>query len=422
MENFRGFKLAPKIQNGIAAAGYLKPTLVQERTIGRLIDGADVIGQAKTGTGKTAAYGLPLLQSINIENREVQALVLSPTRELAMQITAEIRRLGKYIGARVLTIYGGQSIHTQFAALNRGVHIVVGTPGRVIDHLKRGTLDLGWVKFLIFDEADTMLEMGFIDDVEFIMERTPTKKQLGLFSATMPRRILDLSKKYMKNPEKILVDSDEPSVDTLNQYYTCSEREGKLSLVLELLTKDKPRSSMIFCKTKRETHQLARDLIRRNMNAVALHGDFSQRQRDHSMNLFRSSRVDILVATDVASRGIDVRQVDCVINYQVPHDPLLYFHRVGRTARAGDAGKSYILVSSAEQGDFSRIRNLTKAKIKPLRTDDEQKIQASSYRRQEIRNSPRSRSGSSSRYSRSRGGRRERGGGGGGGGFRRPSR
>ncbi len=413
MENFSGFKLASKIQTGIASAGYLKPTLVQERAIGPLIDGADVIGQAKTGTGKTAAYGLPLLQSINTQNREVQALVLSPTRELAMQITAEIKRLGKYIGARVLTIYGGQSIHTQFAALNRGVHIVVGTPGRVIDHLKRGTLDLGWVKFVILDEADTMLEMGFIDDVQFIMERTPTKKQLGLFSATMPQRIVDLSKKYMHDPKKILIDSDEPSVDTLNQYYTCVEREGKLSLVLELLTKDKPRSSMIFCKTKRETHKLARELVRRNMNAVALHGDLSQRQRDHSMNLFRSSRVDILVATDVASRGIDIRQVDCVINYEVPHEPLLYFHRVGRTARAGDAGKSYILVSSMEQGDFSRIRNLTKAKITPLRTDDEQKIHASSSRRQEIKNFPRSRT---SRYSRTRGGRR------GGGGSRRSFR
>ncbi len=371
MNNFQEFELDPFILVGINAAGFTKPFPIQEQVIGPLIAGSDVIGQAKTGTGKTAAYGLPLLQVVDTQYKRVQAMVLSPTRELALQITNEIRRLGRYTGTKIITIYGGQSINLQFEALRHGAHAIVGTPGRVIDHIKRGSLELDSVRFVVLDEADTMLDMGFIDDVEFILDSIPDGRQLSLFSATMPQRIIELSKKYMRNPERILIDSDEPSVNTLEQYYTVVEQNTKLSVLIDLLSREKPSSSMIFCRTKYGTHKLARELERRFLNVVPLHGDLSQQQRDHSMYLFRSGHANILVATDVASRGIDISQVDCVINYEVPQNPLLYFHRVGRTARAGDSGKSFTFVTQEEFDDFARICSLTKARIKPLKPEDE---------------------------------------------------
>ncbi len=370
--NFEELKLDSLILKGVDKAGFERPSPIQEQAIGPLLKGQDVIGQAKTGTGKTAAYALPLLQAVDVKSRLVQALVLAPTRELAVQITNEIRRLGVYTGIKVVTIYGGQSINVQFEALNHGVHAVVGTPGRLIDHIKRGSLDLDSVKFVILDEADTMLDMGFIDDIEYILGRVPARRQTGLFSATMPSRIIELSRKFMKNPQKILIDSDEPSVETLDQYYAVVDPREKLHFLAGLLEREKPASAMIFCRTKYGAHRLAGELRARNYPAVPLHGNLSQHQRDHSMNTFRSGNVDILVATDVASRGIDIPQVECVVNYDVPTDPLIYFHRVGRTARAGKRGKSYILVTTDEYDDFTRVLHHTKAPIKPLRDSDKQ--------------------------------------------------
>ena len=379
MSNFQELGLDPSLLRGVTAAGFTKPFPIQEQTISHLLAGSDVIGQAKTGSGKTAAYGLPLLQAIDMQNRKVQAVVLAPTRELAVQITEELKKLGKYTGARIVTIYGGQSINVQLEALRHGAHAIVGTPGRVIDHLKRGTLRLSAVKTVVLDEADTMLDMGFIDDVEFIIDSTPDERQISLFSATMPQEIINLSQKYMRNPEKVLIDSDEPSVDTLDQYYALMPQSEKQTFLIELLSREKPESSIVFCRTKYGAHKLARELESRFLDAVSLHGDLSQSQRDHSMRLFRSGRVNILVATDVASRGIDIPQVDCVVNYEVPQNSALYFHRVGRTARAGDTGKAYTLVSEREYGDFAQIRNLTKAIIKPLRPEDEKPVSSSSH-------------------------------------------
>lgn len=358
------------ILRGVDKAGFKEPFPIQERAIGPLLAGSNVIGQAKTGTGKTAAFGLPLLQAIDTNNRQVQALVLAPTRELAVQITKEIKKLGAFTGVNLVTIYGGQSINVQIDALKRGVHAVVGTPGRVIDHIKRGTLDLGSVKFLVLDEADTMLDMGFIDDVEFILDSIPESRQIALFAATMPRRIVDLADKYMRNPERILIDSDEPSVDLLDQYYLAVEQEEKLQTLVDLLSNERPASAMIFCRTKYGAHRLARDLSRWRINAVPLHGDLSQNQRDHSMHVFRTGSADVLVATDVASRGIDIPQVECVVNYDVPQDPLIYFHRVGRTARARRAGKAYTFVSSEDSADFGRVLGMTKVPIRPFREQD----------------------------------------------------
>ena len=371
MTSFHEMELSPNILRGVDAAGFKKPTTIQERSMGPLLSGLDVIGQAKTGTGKTAAYGLTLLQSIDFGQRAIQALVLAPTRELAVQITAEIRKLGKFTGTKILTVYGGQSINVQLDALRQGVHTVVGTPGRLIDHIKRGSIDLSSVKFLVLDEADTMLDMGFVEDVEFILDSIHGKKQVSLFSATMPPRIIELSERYMNNPKRILVDSDELSVEELNQSFLVVEPALKFSILLELLRDERPFSTMIFCRTRYGVRRLARDLGRARFKVVQLHGDLSQHQRDQSMYQFRTERAEILVATDVASRGIDIRSVDCVVNYEVPENPLLYFHRVGRTARAGDSGKSFTFVTRQEFGDFGRIIHLTKAIIKPKRKEDE---------------------------------------------------
>jgi ATP-dependent RNA helicase DeaD len=359
------------IQKGVDAAGFEKLFPIQERAINILLNGSDVIGQAKTGTGKTAAFGIPLLESIDTNIRAVQALVLSPTRELAVQITSELRRLGKFTNVKIVTIYGGQSINVQFEALHHGVHVVVGTPGRVIDHLKRGTLHLDSVAYTVIDEADMMLEMGFIDDVEFILRRTPPNRQLSLFSATMPEKIIQISQRHMHDPKKILVDSDEPSVETLTQFFTVVDQQNKLETLLSIFEKEKPSSCIVFCRTRRGAERLSRELDKRHLSVVRLHGDLSQRERDASMHVFRSGHADILAATDVAGRGIDIPQVELVINYDVPQNPLLYFHRVGRTARAGGTGKAFTLVSGEELGAFGEIRRLTKAPIKPLKPEDE---------------------------------------------------
>jgi ATP-dependent RNA helicase DeaD len=370
MSGFKEMNLDPSILRGVEKAGYEAPFPIQEKTIGPLLKGRNVIGQAKTGSGKTAAFSLPMLHTIDTSHRRIQALVLAPTRELAVQITEEVRKLGAYTGVRAVTIYGGQSMNIQREALHHGVHVVIGTPGRVIDHIKRGWMDLGSVKFVVIDEADTMLDMGFIDDVEFILNCTPKEKQMCLFSATMPERIAQLSHRYMANPERFLIDSDEPSVDTLDQFYASVSQGEKLEFLVSLLQKEQPPSSIIFCRTKWGAHRLAVDLQRRGFDAIPLHGNLSQHQRDHHMSAFRNGHADILVATDVASRGIDVSQVACVVNHDVPMDPLLYFHRVGRTARAGRRGRAFTLVSREESPDFARILRMTKAPILPMRDED----------------------------------------------------
>jgi ATP-dependent RNA helicase DeaD len=374
LESFSELEISSAVRKGVDAVGYRKPFPIQEKAIGPLLAGRSIVAQAKAGSGKTAAFGIPLLHAVDSHDRRVQALVLAPTRELAVQITEELGRLGAFTGIRGVTIYGGQSMNLQLDALRRGVQVVVGTPGRLIDHLERGTIKLDSVRFVVIDEADTMMDMGFIDDVDYILSATPDDRQLSLFSATMPRKIVELSERYMKDPERILIDEDEPSPTTLEQFYARVERDQKLDLLLSLLKKENHGSTVIFCRTRHGTMRLAKELGRRFLNVAQLHGDLSQNQRDSSMNLFRSARADVLVATDVAARGIDVRQVGCVINYDVPEDPLVYLHRVGRTARAGDLGKSFTFVSRDESADFARIQSVAKAPIKPLRTTDERHV------------------------------------------------
>jgi len=350
--------------------GFQKPSPIQEKTIGLLLEGRDVIAQAKTGSGKTAAFSIPLLQSTEEKDRSVQALVLAPTRELAVQITEEMRKLGAFTHVKVTTIYGGQPVNSQRDALRRGTHVVVGTPGRVIDLIKRGWLDLRSVKFVAIDEADTMLDMGFIQDVDYILGRITAKKQVCLFSATMPRKIVDLSRKYMKDPASAMIDSDEPSVESLDQFFAVVGHQEKLMFLLDLLRRERPVSAIVFRRTKRGAHNLAVDLQRNGFATVPLHGNLSQSQRDRHMDAFRAGSAEILVATDIASRGIDVSEVACVVNYDIPLDPKIYFHRVGRTARAGRAGRAFSFVSHEESGDFAQILKLTKAPISPMRPED----------------------------------------------------
>ncbi len=371
LDSFEEFDLSPEVLRGVKSAGYVKPFPVQSKAIGPLMAGRDVIGQARAGSGKTAAFGIPLLHAVNPSDRRVQALVLAPTRELAVQISRELSRLGAFTGISVLAVYGGQSMNVQLDALRSGVNVVVGTPGRTIDHLMHRTLRLDSARFVVVDEADVMLDMGFVEDVEFILGSTPADRQLSLFSATMPKRIVDLSERYMKDPERIFVDRDEPSSQTLEQFYARAERPEKLDLLLRILKMDNRGSTVVFCRTRHGTARLAKELGRRFISVAQLHGDLTQNQRDHSMGLLRSSRVDVLVSTDVASRGIDVRQVGCVINYDVPEDPAVYLHRVGRTARAGDLGVAYTFVSRDEVADFARILSRAKTPIKPLTPADE---------------------------------------------------
>jgi len=401
LESFSELELSPEVMRGVDSVGYRKPFPIQERAIGPLLAGKSLVGQAKAGSGKTAAFGIPLLHVVNPNDHRVQALVLAPTRELAVQITQELRKIGAFTGIRILTIYGGQSMNVQLDALRRGVNVVVGTPGRVIDHLRHRTLRLDAVRFAVIDEADVMLDMGFIEDVDFILASTPEDRQLSLFSATMPKRIIDLAVRYMREPEHILVDEHELSAATLEQFYAKVERPDKLELLLQVLKREKRGSTVVFCRTRHGTIRLAKELERRFLSVAQLHGDLSQHQRDHSMSLFRAARVDLLVATDVAARGIDVRQVGCVINYDVPEDPTVYFHRVGRTARAGDLGKAYTFVSRDEYPDFARIMALSKAPINPLRPEDE-----IHFSRGDFEDSRRDRRRGRDRY-----GRRPRGGG-----------
>ena len=377
MESFEAFQLNPAVKRGVQAAGYIRPFPIQAQAIGPLLDGKSLIGQAKAGSGKTLAFGVPLIDAIDERDLSVQAIVLAPTRELAVQITLELQKIASYTSVRVVTLYGGQSMGVQLDALRRGAQVVVGTPGRTIDHIRRGTLKLGSARFAVLDEADIMLDMGFIDDVDYILSRTPPSRQVALFSATIPPTIARLSQRYMADPVRVMVDENEPSADTLEQFYARVERDGKLSLLLDLLSKENRKSAVVFCRTRHATIRLSRELEKRFLSVVSLHGDLTQHQRDHSMQLFRSGRADVLVATDVASRGLDIRQVDCVVNYDVPEDPTVYFHRVGRTARAGDLGKSYTFVSSDESRDFDRIMALAKAAIKPLREQDSRRTQPS---------------------------------------------
>lgn len=366
MSQFKEIGINPRILHGTEDLGFSTLFPIQEQAIPPLMEGKDVIGQSHTGSGKTAAFGIPLISKMEENDRHVQALVLTPTRELAVQVAKDINAYAKYTEIRALAVYGGESIENQFSRLRNFPRVIVATPGRLIDHLRRGSIRLSALKFVVLDEADRMLDMGFIEDVEYIMENAPVDIQTALFSATMPREILSLSDRYMRNPVQILLSKDEVGLEAIDQLYLMVDEQYKFDALCKILTKQAVNQALIFCDTKWKTGTLAEELQKVGYQALPIHGDLTQRQRDNAMMLFRNGKIDILVATDVASRGLDIRGISHVINFDVPRDPLSYFHRIGRTARAGKDGIAITLISQKEYDDFARIRGMTKIPMRKM--------------------------------------------------------
>ena len=365
MTSFKELGLSAEVLRALDENGFKDPFPIQELSIPLILKGMDVIGQAHTGTGKTAAFSLPILNNIK-RNGPIQALILVPTRELAMQVTNEIRKFSKYVGIRTLAVYGGQSMSLQITQLRKGVQIVVATPGRLIDHVKRGTIQLEAAKFVVLDEADRMLDMGFIDDIKFILFYVDEDRQTCLFSATIPPEISRLAQDYMKNPREVKLNEEEISLDTIDQSYLIVEERQKFKHLCNFIKSRDEKQTIVFAATKQRTQRLAIELKQQGLRAITIHGDLSQRQRDDSMHRFRTGSEDILVATDIAARGIDVPAIGHVINYDIPDDPMIYFHRIGRTARAGGTGKAISLVSQDRVDDFTRILKNTELPIKRL--------------------------------------------------------
>ena len=363
---FDELNLDAKILRAVTDMGFEAASPIQAKAIPLEIEGKDIIGQAQTGTGKTAAFGIPLLQKIDPKNKKLQAVVLCPTRELAIQVAEEIRSLAKYMhGIKVLPIYGGQEIVKQIRSLKDGVQVIIGTPGRVMDHMRRKTIKFGQVRTVVLDEADEMLNMGFLEDMETILSELPEERQTVMFSATMPAAIAEIAKKFQKEPEIVKVVKKDLTVPKVTQYYYEVKPKNKIEVMCRLLDMYAPKLSVVFCNTKRQVDELVLALQGRGYFAEGLHGDLKQVQRDRVMNGFRKGRTDILVATDVAARGIDVDDVEAVFNYDIPQDEEYYVHRIGRTGRAGREGKAFSLVVGKEVYKLRDIQRYCKTKIVP---------------------------------------------------------
>lgn len=361
---FDELDLYPQILRAIQEMGFEEATPIQCKAIPVVMEGVDVIGQAQTGTGKTAAFGIPLLMKIDPHNKKTQAIVLCPTRELAIQVAEEVRNLAKYMhGVKVLPVYGGQDIVKQIRSLKGGAQIIIGTPGRVMDHLRRKTIKCEEVNTVVLDEADEMLNMGFREDIETVLEYIPEERQTVLFSATMPKPILEITKKYQKDAVNIKVVKKELTVPNIEQYYYDVKRKDKVEVLSRLLDVYDPKLSLVFCNTKRMVDELTNALQGRGYFAEGLHGDMKQMQRDRVMNHFRNGNTEILVATDVAARGIDVDDVEAVFNFDLPQDDEYYVHRIGRTGRAGRTGRSFTFVKGKEVYKLKDIQRYCKTKI-----------------------------------------------------------
>ncbi len=367
IKSFQDFGLAPELLLGVADMGFTVPTPIQAAAIGPALQGLDLIGQAQTGTGKTAAFSLPLLQGLDTARSDVQAVVLCPTRELAVQVADEMHLLAYHKpGVSVLPVYGGQPIERQLAGLRQGVQVIVGTPGRVMDHMRRGTLDLRQVRMAVLDEADRMLDMGFIEDIEYILAAIPADRQTLLFSATMPPEVRELARKFMRRPQAIQVSRDELTVDGVEQAYVQAPERLRLDVLMQLVRRHAPHRALVFCNSKRKVAALAGRLRSRHRRAAALHGDMAQEMREQVLNQFRTGEVQLLIASDVAARGLDVEGVEAVFNYEVPFDGEAYVHRIGRTARAGRTGRAFTFVGEREMGALRRIQEFAGTTIAPL--------------------------------------------------------
>ena len=364
---FSKLGLSDSLLKSITAVGYEEPTPIQAMTIPVLLSGKDVIAQAQTGSGKTAAFGLPIIESIDPRDRHVQALVLCPTRELAIQVAEALHKYGRHKEVETLPIYGGQPYERQFRGLQRGPQIVVGTPGRVMDHMRRQTLNLDHTRFFVLDEADEMLDMGFVEDIEWILEQVPAERQTALFSATMPPRIAQLAARHMNQPERLMIAGSKMTVPLTRQTYYEVPRMRKVDALTRILDAETPALSMIFCRTKMGVDDLGEALMARGYEVETLHGDLSQAQRDRVMRRFRAGQADILIATDVAARGLDIPDVTHVFNFDIPESSEAYVHRIGRTGRAGKTGEAVTLVTPRETRWIHQIERIVKARIEPRR-------------------------------------------------------
>jgi len=380
---FKDLGLSPEVVEAIESIGYSEATPIQEKTIPILMTGKDLTGQAQTGTGKTAAFGIPAIEHVDISINQTQSLILCPTRELALQVSTELKKLSKFKkGLRVLAVYGGESIERQIKDLKFGAHIVVGTPGRIIDHLDRRTLNASNISQIILDEADEMLNMGFREDIELILTRLPETRQTVLFSATLAPPILALAKRFQNNPEIIKIERKELTISTVEQFYYLVRNAQKTEIVTQIIDLNNLQLMLIFCNTKRKVEEVTDELKAYGHNPISLHGDKTQRDRTEVMSKFRNGKANILVATDVAARGIDVTGVDAVINYDVPLDIENYVHRIGRTGRAGQLGKSFTLVTNDEKYKLRDIERYTKATIEKAETPTRQELVA--YKKEKL--------------------------------------
>ena len=359
LEQFSALGLSDRTIAALIEKGFEKPTQIQSECIPLLLkEQVDVVGQAQTGTGKTAAFGLPILEIVDPDVRQVQALILSPTRELAVQVAEEIDSLKGDRHLEIIPVYGGASMDLQIRKLRRGVHVVAGTPGRILDHLRRGTLDLTMLKFVVLDEADEILNMGFIEDVEAILEQTPAEKRMLLFSATMPKPILTLAERFMKDYRLVQIKQD-TLTSTLTEQIYYEVREGdKLEALSRVIDMAPDFFGLVFCRTKMQSDEVGRQLIDRGYAAEVIHGDLAQKQRELILHKMREHRISILVATDVAARGIDIQDLTHVINYTIPQNPEAYIHRVGRTGRAGKIGIAMTFVTPSEARRFTYLRRM----------------------------------------------------------------
>jgi ATP-dependent RNA helicase DeaD len=363
VSTFKELGLSEPLVEALTHLGYERPTPIQEQAIPALLQGKDVIGQAQTGTGKTAAFGLPMLEYVDVERPEVQALVVTPTRELCIQVTQALRAYGERRGVQVVACFGGAPIRSQIAQLNQGAQVVVGTPGRLMDLISRHVLFLSDARYVVLDEADEMLDLGFIEDIEFILGRSPSGRQTALFSATIPPPIRALADNFMYDPEIIKVQAPTLTVDTVEQFYVEVDEREKADKLAHVVKEERPDQAIIFVRTKIGADRLARTLGDRGVRVKALHGDMSQGQRDGVMLAFKGERERLLVATDVAARGLDISGVTHVINYDPPNSPDVYIHRVGRTGRVGRSGRAITLVTPKQRKEIGAIERHAKAEL-----------------------------------------------------------
>ncbi len=362
---FENLDLSKELKKALNDMEFVEMTAIQSQSIPAMIANNDIVAQAPTGTGKTCSFGIPVVENTDTSERNVTSLILAPTRELALQIANELIRLTKYKKSiRIAVVYGGQNIDRQILALKRKPQIIVATPGRLMDHMRRKTIRLDHLKTLVLDEADEMLDMGFREDIDEILQSVPEERQTVLFSATMSREILDITKKYLKDPVKIKTTKSEVTVSSVKQYYLEVSPDNKTDVLARLIDVNDFKLSMVFCNTKKKVDELAHDLTVRGYNAMGLHGDMKQSQRDRVMREFKNGNIETLIATDVAARGIDIKDIDVVFNYDLPDDMEYYVHRIGRTGRANREGVSYSLVSRREMYRLHEIMRYTKAKIK----------------------------------------------------------